>query len=100
MGRLTFNNGVLGLLAIPLLAAPEIALAQQRLSTQAQYAKYIDALLQVEDFGMHYYDDGAADATVLIAESGKVPLDNPPDAVLAFVRLGRDSLPLLIDCLD
>jgi hypothetical protein len=97
---LTLNNGVFGLLAMLLIVAPENALAQQRLSTPAQYTKYIDALLQVKDFGIHYYDDGAADATVLIRHSDKVPLDNPPDAVLALVQLGRDSLPLLVDCLD
>jgi hypothetical protein len=74
-------------------------MAQQRLSTPAQYAKYMDALLQVKDFGTHYYDDGAADATVLFL-SDKVPWESPRDAVLAFVRLGRASLPLLIDCLD
>ena len=82
MGGLILKNGVLDLLALLLLAAPEIALAQQRLSTQAQYTKYIDRLLQAKDLGIHYYDDGAADATVLIPESDKVPLDNPSDAVL------------------
>ena len=100
MGRLILKNGVLGLFAMMLLTAPETALAQQRLSTQAQYTKYIDPLLQAKDLGIHYYDDGAADATVLIPESDKVPLDSPSDAVLAFVRLARGSIPLLIDCLD
>jgi hypothetical protein len=56
--------------------------------------------LQAKDIGIHYYDDGAADATVLMPdESGKVPLDSPSDVVLAFVRLGQGSIPLLIDCL-
>jgi hypothetical protein len=98
VGVLTLNGGVLGLLALLLLAAPESA--GQRQSTQAQYTKYVDALLQVKDFGIHYYDDGAADATVLFVYSDKVPLDSPPDAVLSFVRLGGGGLPLLIDCLD
>jgi hypothetical protein len=91
---------VFGFLAVLLLATPVSTVAQRRTSAPARYAKYIDALVHVKDFGTHYYDDGAADATVLFLQGDRVPLDSPPDAVLDMVRLGGDSLPLLIDCLS
>ncbi len=71
-----------------------------RLSPKSDYQKYIDPLLAVEDFGMHYSDDGAADATVLFPSSESTPYARPKDAVVALVRLGTKSLPLLIDCLS
>ena len=40
------------------------------------YKKYIDPLLGVADFGIHYYDDGAADASVL----SPMTKDNPYDS--------------------
>jgi len=76
------------------------SLADQRLSTATDYRKYIDPLLGVSDFGIHYYDDGAADATVLFPSNDKSPWDRPRDAVIALVRLGPKGLPVLIDCLD
>jgi hypothetical protein len=51
--------------ALMLLSAVGAPGEETRLSTHADYEKYIDSLLQVKDFGIHYYDDGAADATVL-----------------------------------
>ena len=76
------------------------AVAQNaRLSSPADYRKYIDPLLTLADFGIHYYDDGAADASVLFPMTNDNPYDRPRQPVLELVRLGERSLPLLIDCL-
>jgi hypothetical protein len=74
--------------------------SQNQLSSSSEYRKYIDALLGVKDFGTHYYEDGAADATVLFPSSTTNPYGRPADAVVAIVRLRQRSLPLLIDCLS
>jgi hypothetical protein len=76
------------------------AVAQNaRLSSPADYRKYIDPLLTVADFGIHYYDDGAADASVLFPMTNDNPYERPRQPVLDLVRLGERGLPLLIDCL-
>jgi hypothetical protein len=82
---------------LPLLffVAGHSLVAQTTLSSKADYLKYVDPLLTVKDFGTAYSADGAADATVLFP-----PDDKPRDAVLVLVRLGRRSIPLLIDCLS
>lgn len=70
------------------------------LASKAQYLQYIDPLVKVKDFGMSYYEDGAADASVLFPRNSDNPYDKPRDPVIALVRLGAKSFPLLIDCLD
>src|SRR5579872_6251704 len=88
-------------LALSLLLMPAFALgAEARLSSQDDYRQYIDPLLKVEEFGIHYYDDGAADATVLHPHTEINPWDKPRQSVINLVRLGAKSLPLLIDCLN
>lgn len=73
--------------------------SQNRLSSPSEYHKYIDALLTVKDFGTHYSEDGAADATILFPSSGTNPYARPAEAVIALVRLREKGFPLLIDCL-
>lgn len=70
-----------------------------RLSTPADYHRFIDPLLKVADFGIHYYDDGAVDASVLFPMTKDTPYDRLRDPVVAVVRLRERSFPLLIDCL-
>lgn len=71
-----------------------------RLSSAEDYRRYIDPLLRVADFGIHYYDDGAADASVLFPSTESNPYDRPREPVIALVRLRDKSFPLLIDCLS
>jgi hypothetical protein len=87
----------------------QLALAQHarpssppRLSSPDQYQRYIDPLVKVDDFGTAYYEDGAADATVLFAQSNKPPYDyqRPAAPVIELVRLRDRGFPLLIDCLS
>ena len=85
--------------AVILLSALGAPAEEKHLSSVAEYRKYIDPLLQVKDFGIHYYDDGAADATVLFPQSEANPWQRPRDPVIALIRLGPKSFPLLIDCL-
>lgn len=96
--RASILGGVFGVLVVvSALGAPA---EQKRLSDRSGYQKYIDSLLQVKDFGIHYYDDGAADATVLFPSSSATPYERPRDPVVTLVRLGVKSFPLLIDCLN
>ena len=73
-----------------------------KVSTPAEYHRYIDPLLEVSDFRTKYYEDRAADATVLFPESSQPPYSHllPPVPVIAIVRLIARSLPPLIDCLS
>jgi hypothetical protein len=94
------TSGLSGLCgALILLGALGAPAEEKRLSRSAEYQKYIDPLLHVKEFGFHYYDDGAADATVLFPQSDTNPWQRPRDPVVALVRLGPKSFPLLIDCL-
>ena len=54
----------------------------------------------MNDFGIHYYDDGAADASVIFPSTDAKPYDRPRESVVALVRLGPSAFPLLIDCLS
>jgi hypothetical protein len=83
------------------LRVPLQVAAQAKLSTAQEYHKFIDPLLAVRDFGTHYADDGAADASILFPyeRSGGSQANRPSDEVIALVRLGKKSLPILIDCL-
>lgn len=86
-----------------LLMIPTSTFAQTRLASKSSYQKYVDPLLGVKDFGMHYTEDGAADYSVLApfhTDSSKIQFDKPPAALIDLVRLGTRSLPVLIDCLS
>jgi hypothetical protein len=76
------------LLLLPLLV-PHVATATQpRLASAAAYHRYIDPLLSVKDFKTHYYEDGAADATVLFPEGdADHPYLLPAGPVIALVQL-------------
>ena len=92
----------IGLLILSCLLFPEWAPAESgKLATKLDYHRYIDPLLGVTDFQTHYYEDGAADASVLHPEASKPPYGqlSPPEPVLALVRLRERGIPLLIDCL-
>jgi hypothetical protein len=81
-------------LAVVCLSAVRGAPAQT-LASKADYLKYIEPMLSIEGFGIQYSEDGAADASALY------PPDNKPRGpVVALVRLGGKSTPLLIDCLS
>jgi hypothetical protein len=74
--------------------------SQPRLASLAAYHRYIDPLLAVKDFGMEYYDDGAADASVLFPQGDKdQPYRRPVDPVATLIKLRARSIPLLVDCL-
>ena len=82
------------LVTVAFLPAGHNLVAQGTLSRKADYVKHIDPILAAKDFGIQYAEDGAADATVLFPPDKK-----PRDPILALVRLGHKSVPLLIDCL-
>jgi hypothetical protein len=89
-----YRAGIVSLNTLILLATCHNPAAQGALSRKADYVTYIDSILSVRDFATRYAEDGAADATVLF------PSDNKPrDPILALVRIGPKSVPLLIDCL-
>ena len=72
-----------------------------RLSSGADYHKYIDRLVTVADFGIHYYYYyGAADASVLFPSTDTEPYDRPRDPVVALVHLRTKSFRVVIDCLS
>jgi len=75
-----------------------LGLQQKRSS---QYITLIEPLLNVPDFHMHYFDDGAADATVTCPDNcDGFPLPKPVPAVEALMSHPAKTTPLLIDCLD
>ena len=88
-------------LAICVARTPALA-HPTRLSSAEDYRQYIDALIQVPDFGTRYIEDGAADATVVAPERMEPPYGSvPPVAPVAeLLRLGLRGLPVLIDCLS
>lgn len=73
-----------------------------RLSKKSEYTRYVDALIAVQDYGTHYYEDGAADASVVYPANTEPPYGyrEPVPAVVDLIRLGVYGLPLLIDCLS
>lgn len=74
--------------------------ASPRLSQESEYHRFIDSLVSAPDFGVEYYDDGAAIASIL-RPNGPDGLGGAlSEPVVALLRLGRKSIPLLIDCLD
>ena len=72
----------------------------KRLSSAHDYRKYIDPLVSVPDFGRLYYDDGAADGSVLFTVDAKGLQGPPKKEVEAILDLKSASIPLLIDCLS
>jgi hypothetical protein len=92
---MTLVSACIAALLFPFLANPTSA-SPQKLATAADYHRYIDPLLQVNNLGTDYFEDGAADATVIFP-SGDLPRAPP---VAELVHLGTKSLPLLIDCLS
>ncbi len=101
--RLPRSNRVIGLLTLAFFQLPGCLSAQPgKVAAPAEYHRYIEPLLEVTDFRTQYFEDGAADSTVLFPESSQPPYDYlmPPAPVTALVRLGDRSIPLLIDCLS
>lgn len=76
--------------------------SQPKLASATDYHRYIDAFLDVKDFGTHYFEDGAADASVLFPEGTHAPYGYlmPAEPVVALLRLRERAFPLLIDCLS
>jgi hypothetical protein len=66
----------------------------------AEYKSLIEPLLSVTDFRTHYYDDGAADATVTCPRDCDVPVTKPVREVEALMKNPSKTVPLLINCLD
>lgn len=81
---------------------PAMAAKPVHLASTADYQRYIDPLIAVQNFGTSYYEDGAADASVVYPESAEAPYGyvQPAPAVVNLVQLGRRGLPVLIDCLS
>jgi len=75
---------------------------EAKLSTPDAYRSSISPLLNVTDFRIGYFEDGAADASVLFPESSQKPYEYlmPAEPVAALVRLRDRGIPLLIDCLS
>lgn len=96
----TSKNVILLLACCVAALVSDSSATQKRLTSEAQYHKYIDPLLQVNDFGMYYYEDGAADASVLFPTKSGNPYGRPAAAVIALIRLRENGFPILIDCLS
>ncbi|MDQ3908736.1 MAG: hypothetical protein M3268_10400 [Acidobacteriota bacterium] len=62
--------------------------------------KYIDALISAPSL-VTYSEDGAADATVMnVGSHSAGTVEGPLTEVREIVKLGSESIPLLISCLD
>lgn len=83
-----------------LLTGSVTAEVRRPLSGAEDYRKYIGALVAVADFGIHYYDDGAADESVLFPHTDSNPYERPRSEVIAMLRLQSRGIPILIDCLS
>jgi hypothetical protein len=75
---------------------------EAKLSSADAYRRSINPLLEVTDFRISYFEDGAADASVLFPESNQKPYEYlmPAEPVAALVRLRDKGVPILIDCLS
>lgn len=82
--------------------ASVLAAKPARLTNASEYHRYIDPLVAVQNYGTKYYEDGAADASVVYPASTEPPYDyrEPASAVVDLIRLGRRGLSILIDCLS
>jgi len=95
--------GTVWVLLLSMWSLPALApAAPGKLSSNEEYHRYIDPLLDVNDFGTHYFEDGAADASVLFPQSNQAPYGylKPAAPVLALVQLRERGLAYLIDCLN
>jgi hypothetical protein len=80
--------------------AKPLSVASEQVASSPEYHKYIDPLLDVKDFRMYYYEDGASDASVLFPSKEGIPYGRPVEPLISLVRLREKSFPLLIDCLN
>jgi hypothetical protein len=89
-------------LAVLLGLAPAAVAKPAPLSRADEYHRLIDPLITVQDYGTRYFEDGAADASVVYPESTEPPYGyrEPASAVVDLIRLGRRGLPILVDCLS
>jgi hypothetical protein len=75
--------------------------AQQSPARSKAYQSAIDPLVQYSGFGETYFEDGAADGTVLETKLDKnndpLPLPAPVKRIAA---LGAQAFPLLVECLS
>ena len=70
-------------------------------SRSTAYQQLIEPLLKVSDFHMHYYDDGAADASVTCpGDCAGAPSSKAVSEVQTLLRNPMTTVPLLIDCLN
>lgn len=93
------SGEIVVLLVLSLFLLPPAVAQRHRLATAAEYHEYVDPLVAEPDFGIHYFDDGAADASVLYPNRKGNPYARPSEPVLAIMRAGAKSIPSLIDCL-
>jgi len=96
--RWAFTFTLLAISTWALAASPPGA----KLSTPDAYRRSINPLLAVTDFRIGYFEDGAADASVLFPQSSQKPYEYlmPVEPVAALVGLRDRGIPLLIDCLS
>jgi hypothetical protein len=89
------------LIVLCIARLPALAVNAKLLNAK-DYKRHIDALIRVHDFGTQYFEDGAADATVVAPEKTAPPYGQTPpvEAVADLLRLGHGGLSLLIDCLS
>src|SRR5271166_4738312 len=82
-------NAILAVTLVVLFLANCASASQPKLGSAADYHRYIDPLLDVKDFGTHYFEDGAADATVLFPEDTHGPYDQlmPAEPIIALLLL-------------
>ena len=90
------TRAILAITLIIFFAPSSISATQRKLASTADYHRYIEALLDVKDFGTNYSEDGAADATVVFPGRGL----RPAEPIVALLGLKGGALPLLIDCLS
>lgn len=104
-----FQQNLLACIGQPLVVAalltgalPAFSALPVRLSNVKEYHRSIDPLIAVQDYGTHYIEDGAADASIVHPESPEPPYGyrEPAPAVVDLIRLGAHGLPALIDCLS
>ncbi|MFN7918771.1 MAG: hypothetical protein U0Q16_01660 [Bryobacteraceae bacterium] len=81
-----------------MLAAAVGVTAQDRLTATSLYASLINPLTTAEFSGVHYSDDPHS-PTVVFPQGDNGP-GRPHPAIVSLLRLGRSSVPLLIDCLS
>lgn len=100
--RGSWINAVLPFAVLLFFLPISVSATQPNLASAADYHRYIDTFLDAKDFGINYFEDGAADATVLFPESTQEPYEylRPAEPVIALLQLRGRAFPLLIDCLS